>query len=77
MQLLLHCGGQLLAAGFALLVWGVWTLLQDYRDAILWAMLCSVTLRDVKEYLTAQILLVLEGDRLSVVSIVLPFLNEM
>ena len=62
-QLLLQCGGQVLAIAFALLVWGVWTLLQDYRDAIIWAVLCSVTLRDFKEYLTTQILLTLNTDR--------------
>lgn len=50
-QLALYCCGNALALVLGLIIWEVWNLLADFRDAMLWALLCSIALRDLKNHL--------------------------
>lgn len=49
--LALHAGGQLLALAAALLLWLCWSVLESFSEPLLWAYLCSLSLRDVKRWL--------------------------
>lgn len=50
LQLALYAGGNILTIVIVLGLWTVWTLLSSFRDAMLWALLCSTALQDVKEH---------------------------
>jgi hypothetical protein len=50
-QLLLYALGVCLANALSAALVQTWGILSGFRDAMLWALLCSVALRDVKEYL--------------------------
>jgi predicted PurR-regulated permease PerM len=49
--LALYAGGQLLALAAALLLWLCWSVLESFSEPLLWAYLCSLSLRDVKRWL--------------------------
>ncbi|KAK9806751.1 hypothetical protein WJX72_001428 [[Myrmecia] bisecta] len=76
-QLALNAGGTALAIVVGLVIWSIWTVLADFRDAMLWALLCSVALRDIKDYLVSFYLDKLSGDRTLLVTglslLLLPF----
>lgn len=50
-QLLLYALGVCLANGLSAALVCTWGVLSGFRDAMLWALLCSVALRDLKEWL--------------------------
>ena len=47
----LHACGNVLALGVVVLVFFVWGVLAAFQEPLLWAYLCSLSLRDVKGYL--------------------------
>jgi hypothetical protein len=47
----LHASGNVLALGVVVLVFWVWGVLAAFQEPLLWAYLCSLSLRDVKGYL--------------------------
>ena len=48
---------------FVLLVYGVWEVLREYRNTIIWAVLCSIALRGCKDWLVLHCLSMLQQDR--------------
>ena len=48
---------------FVLLVYGVWEVLREYRNTIIWAVLCSIALRGCKDWLVFHCLSMLQQDR--------------
>lgn len=50
-QLLLYALGVCLANGLSATLICAWGVLNGFRDAMLWALLCSVALRDLKGWL--------------------------
>lgn len=63
LQFISTAGGQLLSIVVLLLIYNIWELLQNYRDAILWALLCSVALRNSKDWLVHHAEELLEEER--------------
>lgn len=55
MQLALYLAGNALTVIISLLIWNLNTVLADFRDSMLYALLCSIALRPVKEWLVAQL----------------------
>lgn len=51
-QIALYAAGNVLAVGIVLLAWLCWDLLSAFQEPLLWAWLCSLSLRDVKAFLT-------------------------
>lgn len=51
MQVAMYASGNALAALVGLLLWNVYGVLADYRDAAIYALLCSVALRPAKTWL--------------------------
>lgn len=49
----LIAGGQVLAVGILMLLWWSWGILRAFQEPLLWAWLCSLSLRDVKRYLVS------------------------
>lgn len=41
----------MLAVGICLLLWFCWDVLSAFEEPLLWAWLCSLSLRDIKRYL--------------------------
>jgi len=52
-QIALYAGGQVLAVAILLLVWFSWGILAAFQEPLLWAWLCSLSLRDVKRFLVS------------------------
>eukprot|EP00878_Enallax_costatus_P027105 GHUV01029152.1.p1 GENE.GHUV01029152.1~~GHUV01029152.1.p1 ORF type:complete len:103 (+),score=5.74 GHUV01029152.1:344-652(+) len=50
-QIALYAGGNVLAVGICLLLWFCWDVLSAFEEPLLWAWLCSLSLRDIKRYL--------------------------
>lgn len=63
LQLALYAGGNILTIVIVLGLWTVWSLLSAFRDAMLWALLCSTALQDVKEYIVRSLRHQLARDR--------------
>jgi hypothetical protein len=53
-QLLLYALGVCLANGLSAALLCAWGVLSGFRDAMLWALLCSVALRDLKGWLVSS-----------------------
>lgn len=49
----LVAGGQVLAVAIVLLLYFSWGILRAFQEPLLWAWLCSLSLRDVKRYVVA------------------------
>ncbi len=49
-QLAVYACGNALAIVLGVVLYNVWIVLSDFRDPMLWALLCSVALRDAKNY---------------------------
>jgi hypothetical protein len=49
----LYAAGNVLAVGILLLVWFSWGILAAFQEPLLWAWLCSLSLRDVKRFLVS------------------------
>ncbi|KAK2079797.1 hypothetical protein QBZ16_002192 [Prototheca wickerhamii] len=54
-QIALYACGNFLAALIGLLLWNLNTVLADYRDAAVYALLCSVALRGPKTWLVEHL----------------------
>jgi hypothetical protein len=52
-QIALYAAGNVLAVAILLLVWFGWGILAAFQEPLLWAWLCSLSLRDVKRYLVS------------------------
>lgn len=63
LQLALYAGGNMLTIVIVLGLWTVWSLLSAFRDAMLWALLCSTALQDVKEHVVRKLRIQLAKDR--------------
>ena len=63
LRLALYAGGNILTLVLVLGLWTVWTLLSTFRNPMLWALLCSTALQDVKEDLIIGINRKLSQDR--------------
>lgn len=63
LRLALYAGGNILTLALVLVLWTVWTLLSTFRNPMLWALLCSTALQDVKEDLVIFIKRKLASDR--------------
>ena len=63
LQLALYAGGNILTIVIVLGLYTVWSLLSAFRDAMLWALLCSTALQDIKEYIVRSLRLQLARDR--------------
>ena len=63
LRLALYAGGNILTLVLVLGLWTVWTLLSTFRNPMLWALLCSTALQDVKEDLIIGINCKLSQDR--------------
>ena len=63
LRLALYAGGNILTLLLVLVLWTVWTLLSTFRNPMLWALLCSTALQDVKEDLVMFIRRKLNQDR--------------
>jgi hypothetical protein len=50
-QIALYACGNVLAVAICLLVWFCWDLLSAFQEPLLWAWMCSLSLRDIKEYI--------------------------
>lgn len=49
----LYAAGNVLAVAILLLVWFSWGILAAFQEPLLWAWLCSLSLRDVKRFLVS------------------------
>lgn len=49
LRLALHAGGNILTLLLVLVLWTVWSLLSTFRNPMIWALLCSTALQDIKE----------------------------
>lgn len=47
--------GNALALALLFLLYQVWSILSDYQDALLYALLCSIALREPKSWLVERI----------------------
>ena len=63
LQLALYAGGNMLTIVIVLGLCTVWSLLSAFRDAMLWALLCSTALQDIKEHIVRKLRLQLAKDR--------------
>lgn len=63
LQLALYAGGNILTIVIVLGLWTVWTLLSAFRDAMLWALLCSTALQDIKQHIVRNLRHKLASDR--------------
>ena len=63
LRLALYAGGNILTLLLVLGLWTVWTLLATFRHPMLWALLCSTALQDIKEDLVSYFNRVLAQDR--------------
>lgn len=52
-QIALYAAGNVLAVAILLLVWFGWGILAAFQEPLLWAWLCSLSLRDVKRFLVS------------------------
>ena len=55
LRLALYAGGNILTLLLVLGLWTVWSLLATFRNPMLWALLCSTALQDVKEDLVVYL----------------------
>ena len=55
LQVVLHASGLALVLVVGVVLWNLWSLLAAFRDAMLWALLCSIALRDAKDFLVQQL----------------------
>ena len=55
LQVVLHASGLALVLGVGVVLLNLWSLLAAFRDAMLWALLCSIALRDAKDFLVQQL----------------------
>ena len=55
--------GNALALALLLLLYQVWSILSDYQDALLYALLCSIALREPKSWLVERISTSLSRER--------------
>lgn len=63
LRLALYAGGNILTLLLVLGLWTVWSLLATFRNPMLWALLCSTALQDVKEDLVVYLNRKLTQDR--------------
>jgi hypothetical protein len=49
----LYAAGNVFAVAILLLVWFSWGILAAFQEPLLWAWLCSLSLRDVKRFLVS------------------------
>lgn len=49
LRLALYAGGNILTLVLVLVLWTVWSLLSTFRNPMIWALLCSTALQDIKE----------------------------
>lgn len=54
-QLALHTSGNALAILLGLLIWNLNRVLAEYRDAAIYALLCSIALRGPKDFLVQHL----------------------
>lgn len=52
-QIALYAGGQVLAVAILVLLWFTWGILAAFQEPLLWAWLCSLSLRDIKRWLVS------------------------
>lgn len=62
-QIIAHAAGNGLALALGAILLGLWRLLADVREPALWAAVCSVVLRDLKQALVSGGLELLQGRR--------------
>ncbi|KAK9855156.1 hypothetical protein WJX84_000903 [Apatococcus fuscideae] len=62
LQIAVHAFGIALAVVIGLVLLSVWNLLKEFREPMLWALLCSVALRDAKEVLIEAVQSRLQSD---------------
>lgn len=63
LQLALTAGGNVLALCVIGIVWSCWLILADYRGALLWSVLSSIALRDLRDLLVEDATRRLEQTR--------------
>ncbi len=63
LRLALYAGGNILTLLLVLGLWTVWSLLSTFRNPMLWALLCSTALQDIKEDLVLYLKRKLAKDR--------------
>ena len=63
LKLALYAGGNILTLLLVLGLWTVWSLLATFRNPMLWALLCSTALQDIKEDLVLRIRRSLANNR--------------
>ena len=63
LRLALHAGGNILTLLLVLVLWTVWSLLSTFRNPMIWALLCSTALQDIKEDLVVILKRKLADDR--------------
>lgn len=63
LRLALYAGGNILTLLLVLVLWTVWSLLSTFRNPMIWALLCSTALQDIKEDLVIFFKRKLAGDR--------------
>ncbi|EFN55069.1 hypothetical protein CHLNCDRAFT_134947 [Chlorella variabilis] len=54
LQLALYLAGNAITVAIGLLIWNLNSVLADFRDSMLYALLCSIALRPVKDWLVAH-----------------------
>lgn len=63
LRLALYAGGNILTLVLVLVLWTVWSLLSTFRNPMIWALLCSTALQDIKEDLVLFFKRKLADDR--------------
>ena len=63
LRLALYAGGNILTLLLVLILWTVWSLLSTFRNPMIWALLCSTALQDIKEDLVVFLKRKLADDR--------------
>lgn len=63
LRLALYAGGNILTLLLVLVLWTVWSLLSTFRNPMIWALLCSTALQDIKEDLVVFFKRKLADDR--------------
>lgn len=63
LRLALYAGGNILTLLLVLALWTVWSLLSTFRNPMIWALLCSTALQDIKEDLVVFFRRKLADDR--------------
>ncbi|KAI3438020.1 hypothetical protein D9Q98_000463 [Chlorella vulgaris] len=75
MQLALYLAGNALSVFIGLLIWNLNSVLADFRDSMLYALLCSIALRPVKDWVVQQLERSLADPRRSLASAVVPLVS--